>query len=105
MIYKSMLICVNLKLLGVSIIKHGLVREGLWVREGNQGAVSKNSITTFLLYTSLAIIIYNKPLFQKTSPLKRICCCTEYLMSRMICNKGLVLFIFPLREHMFWMRF
>ena len=36
-------------------------------------------------------------LFPKTFPLKQICRCTEYLMSRLICNKGLVLFLFPHR--------
>ena len=33
-------------------------------------------------------------LFPKPLPLKWICCFTEYLMSRMICKKGTVLFLF-----------
>ena len=36
-------------------------------------------------------------LFPKTLPLKWICCYGEYLMSRLICKKGLVLFLFPYR--------
>ena len=36
-------------------------------------------------------------LFLKTLPLKWIRCCTEYLMSRLICKKGLVLFLYPHR--------
>ena len=28
------------------------------------------------------------------------CCCTEYLMSRLVCKKGLVLFLFPQRTYM-----
>ena len=34
-------------------------------------------------------------LFSKTLPLKCICCCTDYLMSRLICKKGYVFFLFP----------
>ena len=36
-------------------------------------------------------------LFPKTLPLKWICYCTEYLMSRLICKKGFVSFLFPKR--------
>ena len=38
-------------------------------------------------------------LFPKTLPLKWICYCTEYKMSRLICKKGLVLFLFPHRTY------
>ena len=54
------------------------------------------------------ITMYGEPslqrqhLFPKTLPLKWICCCTEYLMSRLICKKGLVLFLFPHRTHVHW---
>ena len=41
-------------------------------------------------------------LFPKTLPLKWIYCCTEYIMSRLICKKGLVLSLFSHIEHMFW---
>ena len=36
-------------------------------------------------------------LFPKTMPIKWICCCTEYLMSKSICKRRLVLFLFPHR--------
>ena len=39
-------------------------------------------------------------LFRKTLPFKWICCCTEYLMSRLICKKGLVLFLFLHRTYL-----
>ena len=45
--------------------------------------------------------IYSEPslqrqhLFRKLLPLKWICCCKESLMSRLICKKGLVVFLFP----------
>ena len=38
-------------------------------------------------------------LFPKTLPLKWICCCIEYLMSRLIYKKGPVLFLFPHRTY------
>ena len=47
--------------------------------------------------------LYSEPslqrqdLFPKTLSLKWICCYTEYLMSRLICKKVLVLFLFPHR--------
>ena len=50
-------------------------------------------------------IYYSEPLLQrqhlfpKMLPLKWICCCKEFLMSRMICKKGIVLYIFPHRTN------
>ena len=50
-------------------------------------------------------MVYNEPslqrqhLFPKTLPLKWISCCKKSLMSRLICKKGLVLFLFPHRIH------
>ena len=38
-------------------------------------------------------------LFPKTLPLKLICCCTRYLMSRLICKKDHILFLFPYRTY------
>ena len=52
---------------------------------------------------SISTKCYNEPslrwqhLFPKTLPLKWICCGTEYLMSRLIRQKGLVLYLFPHR--------
>ena len=56
----------------------------------------------------LHIAEYSEPLLQrqylfpKTLPLKWICLCTVYLMSRLICEKGFVLFLFPHRTYMLW---
>ena len=44
-------------------------------------------------------LLQGQHLFPKTLPLKRICCCTEYLKSRLTCKKGLVLFLFPHRTY------
>ena len=46
--------------------------------------------------------LQRQPLFPKTLKLKWICYCTEYSLNRLKCKKGLVLFLFPLIEHMFW---
>ena len=58
----------------------------------------------FTLYSEPSL--QQRHLFQKMLPIKRICCCTEYLMSRSICKKGLgfffFFFLFPHIEHMFW---
>ena len=40
-------------------------------------------------------------LFRRRLLLKWICCCKEYLISKLICKKGFVLLLFP-RKHMFW---
>ena len=57
---------------------------------------ASNEYTT---YVFVAIKEYSEPslqrhhLFPKILPLKWICCCKEFLTSRMICNKCYVLFI------------
>ena len=50
-------------------------------------------------------LVYSEPslkrqhLFPKTLPLKWICCCREYLISRLICKISIVLFLCPHRTY------
>ena len=68
---------------------------------GKEGAVC----FYFVVFSTVCRPSYSEPslqrlhLFPKTLPLKLICCCREYLMSRLICNKGLLLFLFPHRTY------
>ena len=57
--------------------------------------ISLSNIIYFLKYSEP--LLQWQHFFPKTLPLKWICCCKEYFMSRLICKKGLVLFLFPHR--------
>ena len=54
-------------------------------------------VVEFSIYSELSL--QRQHLFPKTLPLKWICRCTEYLMSRRMCKKGIVLFLFPYRTY------
>ena len=46
-------------------------------------------------------LVITTAMFRKMLPSKQICCCKKYLMSRMICKKGLLLFLFFHRTYVF----
>ena len=58
-------------------------------------------ILWFLIWIYSEVLFQWQSLFPKTLPLKWISCCTEYLylMSKLICKKGLILFLFPHRTN------
>ena len=71
--------------------------------------LSSNTIFKYFVTNieKLIGLMYSEPLLQwqhvfpMTLPLKWICCCTEYLMSRLICKKGLVSFLFTHKTYVF----
>ena len=59
-----------------------------------------SDIVAHILYSPITVNPrYNAALVPKTLPLKYIFSRTEYLMSRLICKKGIVLFLFPYRTY------